>query len=65
VFNYEVTIISMLFKEKPSNFMTSAELEEEIRKHRAETKRLLAEVRKRRAKDAETSSEAPPDKTKD
>lgn len=52
----------MFFKDKPSNFMTSAELEEEIRKHRAETKRLLAEARKRRTEEAESNTATPPDK---
>lgn len=55
----------MLIKDKPSNFMTSAELEEEIPKHRAETKRLLAEVRKRRTEEAETNTATRPDKRKD
>lgn len=33
---------------KPPEFMTSAELEEAIRKHRERTKKLLEEVRARR-----------------
>jgi hypothetical protein len=54
--------IAMIFKDKPSNFMTSAELEEEIRKHRVETKRLLAEVRKIRSAEAETNNSTLSDK---
>jgi hypothetical protein len=53
----------MLLNDKKPHFMTSAELEDAIRKHRAETKRLLAEVRKRRSADAK-SAEIPQDKSK-
>ena len=46
----------MLLKDKQPRFMTSAELEDAIRKHRAQTKKLLAEVRKRRTAEAETDT---------
>lgn len=41
----------MLPKDKSPKFMTSIELKDAIRKYRAQTKKLLAEVRNRRAKD--------------
>jgi hypothetical protein len=41
-----------MFKKKQPEYMTSAELEEAIRRHREETKKLLAEARKRRAEAA-------------
>lgn len=39
----------MIPEEKPPQYMTSAELEEAIRRHREHTKKLLAEARNRRA----------------
>jgi hypothetical protein len=38
----------MIFNDKSPQYMTSAELEEAIRRHREQTKKLLAEVRSRR-----------------
>jgi hypothetical protein len=40
----------MISDDKPPQYMTSAELEEAIRRHREHTKKLLAEARSRRAK---------------
>jgi hypothetical protein len=39
----------MIIDDKSPQYMTSAELEEAIRRHREHTKKLLAEVRNRRA----------------
>jgi hypothetical protein len=39
----------MIFDEKSPQYMTSAELEEAIKRHREHTKKLLAEARNRRA----------------
>lgn len=39
----------MMLDEKFPQYMTSAELEEAIRRHRDHTKKLLAEARNRRA----------------
>ena len=39
----------MIFDNKPPPYMTSAELEDAIRRHRDHTKKLVAEARKRRA----------------
>lgn len=39
----------MFPKDNSPRFLTSAELEQAVREHRAQTKRLLAEVRRRRA----------------
>jgi hypothetical protein len=39
----------MIFNEKPPQYMTSAEPEEAIRRHREHTKKLIAEARNRRA----------------
>jgi hypothetical protein len=44
----------MIFDEKFPQYMTSAELEETIRRHREHTKKLLAEVRNRRAELSKT-----------
>lgn len=44
---YTMTMIS---DDKHPQYMTSAELEEAIRRHREHTKKLLAEARSRRAK---------------
>jgi DNA-directed RNA polymerase subunit H (RpoH/RPB5) len=40
---------NMISNEKPPQYMTSAELEEAIRLHREQTKKLLLEARLRRA----------------
>lgn len=45
----------MIFDNKPPQYMTSAELEDAIRRRRNHTKKLVAEARKRRAQ----SSKAP------
>lgn len=39
----------MILDQKSPQYMTSSELEEAIRRHREHTKKLLAEVRNRRA----------------
>jgi hypothetical protein len=39
----------MISEEKAPKYMTSAELEEAIRRHREHTRKLLAEARSRRA----------------
>jgi hypothetical protein len=39
----------MIFDNKPPQYMTSAELEDAIRRRRNHTKKLVAEARKRRA----------------
>lgn len=39
----------MIFEERSLQYMTSAELEEAIRRHRDHTKALIAEARARRA----------------
>jgi hypothetical protein len=39
----------MIFNNKPSQYMTSAELEDAIRRRRDHTKKLVVEARKRRA----------------
>jgi hypothetical protein len=44
----------MISDDKSPQYMTSAELEEAIRRHREHTKKLLAEVRSRRASQAQT-----------
>lgn len=46
----------MILNEKPLQHMTSAELEEAIRRHREHTKKLLAEARSRRASTPRTDS---------
>ena len=48
----------MIFDTKSPKYMTSAELEEAIRRHHEQTKKLLAEARSRRA---ELSNSAPTD----
>lgn len=53
--------ILMEFPRKPAPLMTSEELEAAIRAHRAETKRLLDEVRARRAAE---KKKAPPEAPK-
>jgi hypothetical protein len=54
-----------MFKKKQPEYMTSAELEEAIRRHREETKKLPAEARRRRVKAAKVvpvlQTETPPD----
>jgi hypothetical protein len=47
----------MTLDEKSPQYMTSAELEEAIRRHREHTKKLLAEARNRRADLSETPVE--------
>jgi hypothetical protein len=44
----------MLINDKSLQYMTSAELEEAIRRHREHTKKLIAEVRSRRAGSSKT-----------
>lgn len=46
----------MLSNDKSPQYMTSAELEEAIRRHREFTKKLLAEARSRRANASRTDS---------
>lgn len=43
----------MISDDKSPQYMTSAELEEAIRRHREHTKKLLAEARSRRASQAQ------------
>lgn len=45
----------MIFNDKSPQYMTSAELEEAIRRHREHTKKLLAEARNRRASSTENA----------
>jgi hypothetical protein len=52
----------MIRDEKSPQYMTSAELEEAIRRHREHTKKLLAEARSRRAGTPKTTPSAPTDK---
>ena len=47
---------------KPPQFMTSPELEEAIRLHREQTRKLLAEVRARRATEHKSSPNPQPGK---
>lgn len=47
----------MIIDDKLPQYMTSAELEEAIRRHREHTKKLLAEVRSRRAQLADVPPE--------
>ena len=44
----------MILDEKSPQYMSSAELEEAIRRHREHTKKLLAEARNRRADSLKT-----------
>lgn len=46
----------MITNEKPVQYMTSAELEAAIRRHREHTKKLLAEVRSRRSNSLRTDT---------
>lgn len=52
------------FPSKPAPLMTSDELEAAIRAHRAETKRLLDEVRARRAAEKKKTAQADPKATR-
>jgi len=47
----------MISDDKQPQYMTSAELEEAIRRHREHTKKLIAEARSRRAKVNESPTE--------
>jgi hypothetical protein len=49
----------MIFDEKPPQFLTSVELEEAIRRHREQTRKLLAEARARRAGKSEPNPVCP------
>jgi hypothetical protein len=53
----------MIDKYKPPQFMTSVELEEAIRAHRAYAKKLIAEarIRRREEKDASESQQSSED----
>lgn len=46
----------MIFNDKPLKYLTSAELEEAVRRHREQTKKLLAEVRRRRVELAQSAN---------
>lgn len=48
--------LCMISKDKSPQYMTSAELEEAIRRHRDFTKKLLAEARSRRANSSRSDS---------
>ena len=52
----------MISKEKSPQYMTSAELEEAIRRHRQYTRKLIAEARSRRAGKSLGPSVIPPEK---
>lgn len=54
----------MDFPRKPAPLMTSDELEAAIRAHRVETKRLLDEVRARRAAEKKKATQADPKSTR-
>jgi hypothetical protein len=54
----------MEFPRKPAPLMTSEELEAAIRAHRAETKRLLDEVRARRLAEKKKAAQADPKATR-